>query len=251
MKILAIAGALVAAVALLLGTAGADDSNGLYGRVSASPDGIGKTYSGREIARVMGWQGAGWLERPEREQEERSDLLLPLLGVHAGMVVADVGAGSGYYTERIARAVGPSGIAYGVDVQPEMIALIRERARQSGLENIRPVLADLKSVKLPAESVDLAILVDVYHELEYPYEVLASIVDTLKPEGRVAFVEFRAEDPQVPIKPLHKMSEAQIRAEASRQRLAWVGTLETLPWQHVVVFRKLAQQRGSKQRDAN
>ena len=207
----------------------------------ASPDGIGKRYLGREIAHVMGWQGAAWLERQERQQEERTDLLLAALDLEPGMVVADIGAGTGYLSRKMARVVAPAGKVLAVDVQPQMLALLRDTARQQGLRNIEPSLGTETDVGLAPDTVDLAVLVDVYHELAYPYEVLASIVRALKPDGRVAFVEYRAEDPNVPIKTLHKMSEAQVRREAERQPLEWVRTVESLPWQHVVVFRKMAK----------
>ncbi len=208
----------------------------------ASADGIGKRYLGREIAHVMGWQGASWLEREERQREERTDLLLKALQLEPGMVVADIGAGTGYLSRKVARAVAPTGKVLAVDVQPEMVALLRRAAEQQGLGNIEPSLGTETDVGLAPDSVDLAVMVDVYHELAYPYEVLASIVRALKPGGRLAFVEYRAEDASVPIKPLHKMSEAQVRREAGVQPLEWVRTVEALPWQHVIVFRKLPPQ---------
>ena len=204
----------------------------------ASVDGTGKRYLGREIAHVMGWQGAAWLEREEREREERTDLLLEALELKPGTVVADVGAGSGYLSRRIAKQVAPGGRVLALDVQPEMIALLRETARRSGLSNIEPQLSGEADARLPAASVDLAIMVDVYHELAYPHEMLDSLVRALKPGGRLVFVEYRAEDRAVPIKPLHKMSEAQVRREAQAHELVWERTLRSLPWQHVVVFRK-------------
>ncbi len=209
-----------------------------YEQKSPSADGIGKRYMGREIARVMGWQGAAWLEREEREREERTDLLLPELALQPGMVVADVGAGTGYIARRMAAQVGASGLVYAVDVQPEMIDMLRSLAARAGLAQIRPLLGAVDDVRLPAASVDLAIMVDVYHELEFPREVLASIVRSLKPDGRVVFVEYRAEDPKVPIKAVHKMSEAQVRREAAAMALTWERTAGGLPWQHVVIFRK-------------
>ena len=209
-----------------------------YSLVPASADGIGKRYMGREISAVMGWQGAAWLEREEREREERTDLLLPMLEIKSGMAVADVGAGSGYFARRLAARVGPGGAVYAVDVQPEMVRMLEALARQPGLGQIKPVQGSATAVKLAAASIDLALMVDVYHELEFPYEVLASIVQALKPGGRVVFVEYRAEDASVPIKPLHKMSEAQVKTEAARHPLTWERTLGGLPWQHVVVFRK-------------
>ena len=209
-----------------------------YEQKSPSADGIGKRYMGREIARVMGWQGAAWLEREEREREERTDLLLPELALQPGMVVADVGAGTGYIARRMAAQVGASGLVYAVDVQPEMIDMLRSLAARAGLAQIRPLLGAVDDVRLPAASVDLAIMVDVYHELEFPREVLASIVRSLKPDGCVVFVEYRAEDPKVPIKAVHKMSEAQVRREAAAMALTWERTAGGLPWQHVVIFRK-------------
>jgi SAM-dependent methyltransferase len=210
----------------------------LYVQIEPSVDGIGKQYLGREIAAVMGWQGAEWLERPEREQEEGSEVLLQRLQLKPGLRVADVGAGTGYYARRIARAVAPTGSVYAVDVQPQMIALLTERAKVAGITNLVPVLAGVKSTRLAPETIDLALMVDVYHELEFPFEVLASIVKALKPGGRVVFVEYRAEDAAVPIKPLHKMTEAQVRKEAEVHALRFVETDAALPWQHLIVFEK-------------
>ena len=209
-----------------------------YEQRARSADGIGKRYMGREIAQVMGWQGAAWLEREEREREERTDLLLPELALKPGMVVADIGAGTGYIARRMATLVGPSGVVYAVDVQPEMVEMLKSLAARAGLAQVKPMLGGVDDVRLPAASVDLAIMVDVYHELEFPREVLASIVRSLKPGGRVVFVEYRAEDARVPIKPIHKMSEAQVRREASASALTWERTAGGLPWQHVVIFRK-------------
>jgi len=209
-----------------------------YRRRTPSADGIGKLYMGREIAGVMGWQAAAWLEREEREREERGDLLLRELDLRPGMQVADVGAGTGWYARRMAAIVGPAGSVYAVDVQPEMIAMLTDLAQKSGLANIRPVLGAVDAVNLPDASIDLALMVDVYHELEYPYEMLQAIVRALRPGGRVVFVEYRAEDSAVPIKRLHKMSEAQVRREAAVHPLVHERTAETLPWQHVVIFRK-------------
>ena len=209
-----------------------------YRSVPANADGIGKSYMGRQIAHVMGWQGAGWLEREEREREERSDLLLRMLSLAPGMSVADVGAGTGYYSRRVADAIGPTGKVYAIDVQPEMFAMLQSVAKQRGYGHITPLLGATNDVKLPAASVDVAIMVDVYHELEFPYEVLASVVRAVKPGGRIVFVEYRAEDPRVPIKRLHKMSEAQIRREAEVHPLVWERTANDLPWQHVVVFKR-------------
>lgn len=212
-----------------------------YQQTTPSRDGIGKAYMGREIAGVMGWQGASWLEREERQQEERGDLLLRELGLKPGMMVADIGAGTGYYARRMAPLVGSGnsgGVVYATDVQPEMMQMLADGARKAGLTNIKPVLGSLQSVNLPDNSIDLAIMVDVYHELEYPFEVVESLVRALKPGGRIAYVEYRLEDPRVPIKTAHKMSEAQVRKEANAHALVWERTASTLPWQHVVIFRK-------------
>jgi len=204
----------------------------------ASPDGIGKRYMDREISGVMGWQGAPWLERQEREREERTDLLLKALALKPGMVVADIGAGTGYLSRRMAPAVLPGGKILAVDVQPEMVRMLENSIKSTGQTHIEARLSSVDDVKLPASSVDLAVMVDVYHELAFPYEVMTSVMKSLKTGGRMVFVEYKAEDPKVPIKALHKMSEAQIRKEAQVFALDWERTVSTLPWQHVVIFRK-------------
>ena len=209
-----------------------------YSQLPASADGIGKSYMGREISAVMGWQGASWLERQEREREERTDLLLAALMLKPGNVVADIGAGTGYLSRRMAPLVMPGGKVFAVDVQPEMINLLQAGVKRSGLTQIEAKLSAVDDVKLTASSVDLAVMVDVYHELAYPYEVMTSLLKALKPGGRLVFVEYKAEDPRVPIKQLHKMSEAQIKREAAVFALDWERTVSSLPWQHVVVFRK-------------
>ena len=236
-----VAPAVLAVLLLCVATLALADSgkpNERYTRVPAGADGIGKRYMGRDIAGVMGWQGAAWLEREQREREERTDLLVTALQLKPGMVVADIGAGTGYLARRMAPAVTPGGRVLAVDVQPEMVALLQAMVRQSSLTQIQPLLGAEDDIGLPASSVDLAIMVDVYHELAFPYEVLNSIVRALKPGGQLVFVEYRAEDPRVPIKALHKMSEAQIKREAAAHALAWDRTVVTLPWQHLVVFRK-------------
>lgn len=210
----------------------------IYGRGRASADGIGKTYQGREISAVMGWQGAAWLERDEREQEEGGSLLLQELALAPGMDVADVGAGTGYHARRMAPLVAPEGRVFAVDVQPQMVAMLEQAAAREGLENIVPVLATATNPGLADASIDLALLVDVYHELEFPHEVIAALTRALRPGGRLVLVEYRAEDPRVPIKPLHKMSQAQVRRELALHPLEWQRTGDRLPWQHVIVFRK-------------
>ncbi|WP_326404170.1 class I SAM-dependent methyltransferase [Methylibium sp.] len=227
---------LSAAVAILAPFGSGLRAAELYENGPASLDGIGKRYMGREISGVMGWQGAGWLEREEREREERTDVLLRLLQLSPGMVVADIGAGTGYLARRMAAQVRPGGQVLAVDVQPQMLRMLEKLSREPGLELIKPSLGAPDDVRLAAGTVDLAIMVDVYHELAFPKEVLASIRRALKPTGRLVFVEYRAEDPKVPIKPLHKMSEAQVRREAEANGFAWQATRNDLPWQHFIVF---------------
>jgi ubiquinone/menaquinone biosynthesis C-methylase UbiE len=187
----------------------------------------------------MGFEAAPWLERPGRASEERPDLLVKELHLQSGMTAADIGAGSGYLSRRMAPIVEPARL-FAVDVQPQMVALLTELSHKPEFKNLVPIQADTDDVKLPPASIDLAVLVDVYHELAYPYEVMRSLIRALKPGGRVVLVEYRGEDPAVPIKPLHKMSEAQIRREMSVLRLTWERTSERLPLQHIIVFRKPA-----------
>ncbi len=209
-----------------------------YRSATPSADGIGKIYHGREIAQMMGFDGAAWLERTERQKEERADLLMAELALKPGMNVADVGAGTGYYSRRLALQVGPAGKVLAIEVQPQMLRVLETTAKRPGYGNIVPVLGAEDNVNLPEASIDLAIMVDVYHELAYPHEVLTSIVRAVRPGGRVVFVEYRGEDFSVPIKSLHKMTEQQIRLEAADQSLVWERTARKLPWQHVVVFRR-------------
>ena len=207
-------------------------------RAQHDPNGIGKFYLGREIAHVMGHQAADWLERPERESEEKPELLLAALKLKPGDVVADIGAGTGFHSWRMAGQVGEKGLVYAVEIQQEMLDLLAGKMKQRGINNVKGVLGTITDPKLPANSVDLVLLVDVYHELDHPYEMMQAICKALKPAGRVVFVEFRAEDPKVPIKEVHKMSEAQVRKEMTVQPLEWVQTIGVLPWQHIIVFRK-------------
>jgi precorrin-6B methylase 2 len=202
------------------------------------PDGIGKFYLGREIAQVMGHEGADWLERPERATEEEPGKLIAQLGPKPGDVVADIGAGSGYMSRRLAAKILPNGKVLAVDLQPEMLQLLTNKMAALGITNVLPVLGTVSDPKLPAASVDLVLMVDVYHEFDFPYEMMAAICRSLKPSGRVIFVEYRAEDPEVPIKRLHKMTEAQVRKEMAGLPLRWVRTSEVLPRQHIIVFAK-------------
>jgi len=208
-----------------------------YVACPASRDGIGKCYMGREIAQVMGHLGAGWLERAEREQEERPSVLIRNLRLAPTDVVADVGAGTGYFSFRIAPLV-PQGKVLAVDIQPEMLDHIRRRQTETGIRNVEPVLGTIADPGLAPTSVDLALLVDVYHEFSHPREMMLAIARALKPGGRVALVEYRAEDASVPIKRLHKMSERQAIEEMNAVGLAWVETTNVLPWQHLMSFRK-------------
>ncbi len=202
------------------------------------PNGIGKFYLGREIAHVMGHEAADWLERPERREEERPDLLVEALNLRHGDAVADIGAGSGYYSWRAAERVGPKGSVYAVDIQQEMLDLLAKKMADRKITNVKGVLGTLTDPKLPPGSIDVALMVDVYHEFDHPYEMIRAICNALKPGGRVVFVEFRAEDPKVPIKEVHKMSEEQVRKEMAAQPLTWVETSNVLPWQHIIVFRR-------------
>jgi SAM-dependent methyltransferase len=210
-------------------------------REEHDPNGIGKFYMGREIARVMGHQGIRWLERPEREEEERLSLLVESLSLKPGMVVADIGAGSGVISTMIARRIAPEGTVLAVDIQQEMLDALAARCKQQGVENVEPVLGTTQSPQLRPGSVDLALMVDVYHEFDFPYEMLSGISTSLKAGGRVAFVEYRKEDPAVPIKEVHKMTEQQVRLEAGLPEfgLRWVETVGRLPRQHIVIFEKL------------
>ena len=193
--------------------------------------------SGREIAPVMGVGGAGWLERPEREAEEEPARAIEALDIKPGMTVADIGAGSGYYTVRLARKVGADGKVYATDIQVGMLSIIQRRAAMEKLTNIVPVLGAADDPKLPAGSVDLALMVDVYHELAAPQAFVRRLREALKPDGRLVLIEFRKEDPRVPIKEEHKMSVAEVRQELSADGYAIDRVVDVLPWQHIIVLK--------------
>lgn len=229
---------LLAALAVGLVSPAAEPAVRYETRAEHDRDGIGKFFMGREIAHVMGHQAADWLERPERQEEERTDLVLPALKLKRGDVVADIGSGTGYFSWRIAREVGTNGLVYGVEIQQEMLDLMAKRMKEERVNNVKGVLGTVTDPKLPPGSVDLVIMVDVYHEFDFPFEMMEKICQALKPGGRVAFVEYRGEDPEVPIKALHKMTVAQVRKEMSGHPLEWVTTVETLPRQHIIVFRR-------------
>lgn len=215
-------------------------ASSLYeGRKTHDPNGIGIFFMGREIAQIMGHQAAGWLERPERQEEERTDLLIDALKLKLGEVAADIGCGTGYLSERMARRVGEDGLVYGVDIQQEMLNLMMHKMHLKRIDNVRPVLGGVADPKLPPSSCDLMVLVDVYHELEQPFEMTRKMISGLKKGGRLILVEFKGEDPNVPIKLVHKMTEAQVRKEmAIHPELEWVNTTSELPQQHVITFRR-------------
>lgn len=214
-------------------------------RESDDPGGTGKWFMGREIAKFMTYHGAEWLVRKEREDEEQPEKLLDALELQPGDTVADVGAGVGYFSLRMARRVGPDGKVLAVDIQEEMLEMLAQRKRKAGLENVEGILGTITDPKLPEGTVDLVLMVDVYHEFSHPVEMMRRIRAALKPDGRVVFVEYRGEDPDVPIKRLHKMTEAQVRKEAEALGLKWLKTLDFLPSQHVIVFRKSEPQADS------
>jgi len=186
------------------------------------------------------------LERAERDDEEAPDLALSVLKIARGAAVADIGAGSGYYSFRMAEKVAPKGKVLAVDIQKEMLAIIRKRMKKEDVENIEPVLGTETDPKLPANGVDLILMVDVYHEFAFPYEMTQALIKSLKPGGRLVFVEFRREDEKVPILLAHKMTEKQVLAEMAPHPLKHVKTLKSLPWQHVIVFEKKADKKEEK-----
>jgi FkbM family methyltransferase len=204
---------------------------------AGDPNGINKWYMGRQIAHVMSHFGIDWLEREEREMEENTSLLLKNLAVKPGMVVADIGAGSGYHSALLSKMVG-TGKVFAVDVEPEMIAYLNARIKQEKLSRIVPVLSTEQKVSLPENAIDMMLLVDVYHEFSFPYEMALSMRDALKPGGKLVLVEFRAEDQTVPIKTIHKMSEAQAIKEFKAAGFTFDKNIDNLPWQHCMVFTK-------------
>ncbi len=210
----------------------------LYELREGDPNGINKWFLGRQIARVMGHQAADWLERPERETEEKTEQMVAALNFRPGEMVADIGVGSGYVARKIAPRILPDGLVYGVDIQPEMLAVLARRMAMFRITNVRGVLGEEKDPKLTPESIDTMIMVDVYHEFEHPFEMIEAMVKALKPGGRIVFVEFRGEDPAVPIKEIHKMTEAQVKKEMGLHPLTHEETIGILPWQHIIIFRK-------------
>ncbi len=209
----------------------------LYTDCPPSPDGIGKVYMGREIANVMGHLAAWWLDRPGREQEEQPHKVTEAMELKGDEVVADIGAGTGYFSFRIAPLV-PKGKVLAEDIQPQMLAILRKRSKEKGIENVEPVLGTVTDPKLPAAGVDVVLFVDSYHEFDHPREMMEAILASLKPGGRVIDVEYKAEDPNVQILPHHKMTEAQAIKEMSAVGLKHVKTIDDLPQQHVMIFEK-------------
>ena len=216
--------------------AAAAEPDSPYRTGPATRDGIGKYFHDREIAQVMGHQAAAWLERPGREREERTDVVLKLLDLPKDAEVADIGAGTGYFSFPMGR-LAPDGTIYAVDIQDEMLAIVRDLARRKGVTNVVAHRGEIDDVKLPPASVDVVLVVDAYHEFSHPAEMLRSIRTALRPGGRLVLVEYRAEDPDVPIKPLHKMSEAQARRELEASGFEFLRNDPTLPQQHFLVFR--------------
>ena len=207
----------------------------MVGQESTIPPGL-EVYMGRRIAQTMHFTGAPWLIRNTREREERCSLMLANLGVKPGMTVCDMGCGNGFHTLKLARMTGPTGSVLAVDVQPEMLKLLRERTEKEGLENITPILGSFHHPRLPSNSVDLILLVDVYHEFSHPVSMLKGMRESLRPEGVIVLVEFRSEDLKVPIKPLHKMSKEQILKEIPANGFKLVKDYDKLPWQHMMFF---------------
>ena len=194
--------------------------------------------SGRVFALPMGVQGAPWLDRREREDEEDPDLAMRLIRVQRGATVADLGAGSGYFTIRLAKAVGSMGKVYAVDIQPGMLELLQQAVARERLSNVVPVLGAINDPKLPADSLDLVLMVDVYHEFSQPQVMLQRIKEALKPGGRLVLLEYRAEDPDVPIRPEHKMTKAQVKLEVEHEGFTQQRVYDDLPRQHLFIFTK-------------
>jgi ubiquinone/menaquinone biosynthesis C-methylase UbiE len=209
--------------------------------VSAQQSGV-HPLSGRRIADVMGYEGAEWLDRRERAAEEEPDLAVAALDLRGGQTVADVGAGSGYMTVRLAKRVGPTGLVYAVDIQPEMLALLNQRLDKERLTNVKPILGLPDDPRLPPSSLDLALLVDVYHELQAPQQVLRQLRAALKPNGSLALVEYRKEDASIPIRFEHKMTAAEVRLEVEAEGFRLWTFNERLPRQHLMIFKKSPDQ---------
>ncbi len=195
-------------------------------------------YMGRTIAQTMHYTGAEWLIRENRENEERCSLMIANLGIKSGMTVCDMGCGNGFYSLKMAEMVGKKGAVLGVDIQPQMLVMLRKRAEKAGIENVSPILGSFHNPRLPRNSVDLILLVDVYHEFSHPEYMLESMRDSLKPDGVIVMVEYREEDPEVPIKRLHKMSKKQVDRELTANGFKLTKSFDKLPWQHMLFYGK-------------
>jgi ubiquinone/menaquinone biosynthesis C-methylase UbiE len=194
--------------------------------------------TGRPIAPVMGMSGAGWLDREERDREEQPQKAIAQFNLKPGMMIGDVGAGTGYYSIRMARLVGPTGLVYANDIQPGMLDKLNAKAAEAHVSNIVTVLGSESDPKLPAGKLDLVVMVDVYHELSRPQRMLQGIRESLKPGGRLVLLEYRKEDPSIPIRPEHKMSLDEVKAEVTPEGFAFEKVVDKLPWQHIIFFRK-------------
>ncbi|QDU78494.1 putative methyltransferase YcgJ [Polystyrenella longa] len=203
--------------------------------------GSGKFYQGREIARVMSWHGIDWLERDEREEEERLSLMIEALKLKPGMMVADIGAGSGVITRAVAPLVQPEGKVFALDIQKQMLDALEIKMKELKIDNVVPILGTEDDPNLEPDSIDVAFMVDVYHEFSYPYEMTLALAKSLKPGGRLVFVEYRKEDPKVPILEVHKMSVKQVRKEMAQPEfgLKWKETIDVLPRQHIIIFERI------------
>lgn len=222
-------------IGVVLGVVGFLAGISFVGRPSANPT---DPLTGRRIAGIA--SDARWMDRASREQEEQPERALDLLGISPGMIVADVGAGSGYMTVRVARRVGQTGKVYATDLQPALLQILEGKARQERLGNVEVVLGTEDDARLPADAIDLALLVDVYHEFSQPQKMLQSIRRSLKPGGRLALVEYRKEDPTLPIADTHRMSAADVRTEVEAEGFTFDQVIEALPRQHIIVFRRPA-----------
>tara|TARA_B100001059_G_scaffold205345_1_gene215335 strand:- start:1384 stop:2118 length:735 start_codon:yes stop_codon:yes gene_type:complete len=200
-------------------------------------NGIGKWYMGREIANVMGFQGIGWLERSNREKEENVSNLIQNMKIESNDKIADIGAGSGYHVFRMAP-LAKNGMVYAVDIQSEMLEAINIKIELNNLNNIKTILGNEKSIQLPKNSVDKILMVDVYHEFNFPKEMIRSIKNALKPNGELFLIEYRGEDTRVPIKKIHKMSEKQAQKEIEAAGFTLRENISNLPWQHCMIFIK-------------
>lgn len=214
------------------------DPNGAYTFKEGDPNGIGKWYMGREIAHVMGFQGMDWLERPEREEEENTSILLRNMDIGANDTLADIGAGSGYHVFKL-TSLATSGLVYAVDIQDEMLEELRKNKAIGKVKNVEIIKGSEKSVNLPENSVDKVLMVDVYHEFNYPKEMIASIKKSLKADGKIFLIEYRGEDDDVPIKKIHKMTKKQAIKEMRAAGMKLEQNLTNLPWQHCMVFVKI------------